>query len=68
MTEKKILDAEQKKIVDEVLSDGELDKVAGGTFMFGEPVAGPGLMNSDGTPYKVPSGKIKLGEFGSTGH
>ncbi len=30
MTDKKILDAEQKKIVDEVLSDDKLEKVAGG--------------------------------------
>ncbi len=30
MTDKKILDAEQKKIVDEVLSDNEAEKVVGG--------------------------------------
>ena len=30
MTDKKILDAEQKKIVDEVLSDDKLEKVASG--------------------------------------
>ncbi len=30
MTDKKILDAEQKKIADEVLSDNEAEKVVGG--------------------------------------
>ncbi len=66
MTDKKILDAEQKKIADEVLSDNEAEKVAGGTF--GTIVAGPGLMNSDGTPYKVRSNQKDWLEAHSTGH